>query len=142
MRYGRFLFGVVLTLLLVGLVAGVGWTAYNAGITQGVVESGKLVVPSGEGNVVPAAPMYTPFRFYGAYGFRHPFGFGILGCLVPLFFVFLLFALLRFAFRPRWGGGPWMRGGWDSSQGDVPDRVKEWHRKLHEESSETKSQAA
>jgi hypothetical protein len=140
MRFGRLLFGAVLALLLVGVVAGVGWTAYNAGITQGVVESGKLVPPTIDGSPAPTAPFYAPYGFYGPYGFHRPFGFGFgfLGCLVPLFFIFLLFALFRLAFRPRWGrgwGGPWMRGGpggWDPTKGEIPPAVQEWHRKLHE----------
>lgn len=151
MRYGRFLFGIVLALLLFGVVAGVGWTAYNAGITQGVVESGNLVPPSIDGNAAPTAPFYAPYGFRGSYGFYRPFGFGfgLLGCLVPLFFIFLLFALFRLAFRPRWGrgwGGPWMGGGvgrdWDPSKGDIPPAVQEWHRKLHETENQTPTQAA
>ena len=135
MQNRRFFLGIVLTLLFVGLLASVGWTAYNAGIAQGMVQNGTIVVPS-SGAVLPNAPMY-----YGAFGFHRPFGFGIVGCLAPLFFFLLLFALFRFAFRPHWGG-PWMRGGWDPSQGDMPERVKEWHRKLHEQESAAKAEAA
>lgn len=145
MRYGRFLLGIVLTLLLVGLVAGAAFTAYNAGVAQGMVATGKLVVPSGDGSVAPAAPFYPPYGFFRPYGF-HPFGggFGFLGCLVPLFFIFLIFAAFRFAFRPHWGrgwGGPGMRG-WDPSSGDVPERIKEMHRKMHEQENQTPPPAA
>lgn len=145
MRYGRFLLGIVLTLLLVGVVAGAALTAYNAGVAQGMVTSGKLVVPSGDGSVAPAAPFYPPFAFGRPFGYRpFGFGFGLFGCLVPLFFIFLVFGLLRLVFRPRWGygwGGPGRRG-WDPSQGDMPERVKEWHRKLHEAENQTPPPAA
>lgn len=137
MENRRILFGIVLALLLIGVVAGVGWTAYNAGITQGVVESGKLVPLTTEGGVAPTAPygFYRPFGVYRPFGF----GFGLLGCLVPILFLFLLFGLFRFMFRPRWGG-PWMRGsGWDPSKGDIPPGVKEWHRKLHDEETQATS---
>lgn len=132
MRASRILFGVVLALVFVALVASVGWTAYNAGIAQGMMESGKLVVPTTTGSVVPVAPMYAPFGFHRPFGF----GFGLFACLVPFFLLLFFVMLMRFAFRPRWGG-PWMRGGWDPSQGDVPERVKEWHRKLHENDNPT-----
>ncbi len=133
MRYGRFILGVILTLLLVGLVAGVGFTAYNMGVMQGAVVSGNLTPPV-TGGVAPAAPYAAPFWFYGPFGFHRPFGFGLVGCFVPLLFILLVFVLARLVFRPRWGmrGGPWMRGDWDPARGDVPERVKEWHKKLHD----------
>lgn len=134
MRYFRILLGFVLALLVVGAVAGIGWTAYNAGVAQGFVESGKMVAPTTNGTVVPVAP----FGFYGPYGFHRPFGFGfgLIGCLVPLLFFVLIFGMFRFMFSSRRGygwGGPWMRGGWDPAQGDIPPRVQELHRKLHEQ---------
>lgn len=134
MRYAKVLIGFMLALLVVGVVAGIGWTAYNAGVAQGLVESGKIVPSSTGGAVVPVAP----FGLYGPFGFHRPFGFGfgLLGCLVPLLFFLFLFSMFRLMFRPRWGrgwGGPWMRGGWDPAHGDIPPGVQEWHRKLHEQ---------
>ena len=143
MQNARILAGFLLALLVVGLLAGVGYTAYNAGVSQGVIDSGKLVVPSTDGTA-PAAPFVAPYGFYRPFGFgpRFGYGFGFLGCLAPLFFFLLIFALFRFAFRPHWGrgwGGPGMgmRGRWDPSQGDIPQGVKDWHRKLHEEEDKT-----
>jgi hypothetical protein len=99
---------MVIVVILVGIAVGVG--AYNAGLHQGLAESGR------GGEVV---------RVVGpGFGF-FPFGF----FLFPLFFIGLLL-LLRGAFwRGRWGGpGPghheW-RGG--------PPRFEEWHRRMHEE---------
>src|SRR3990172_8152095 len=63
--------------------------------------------------VVPAAvPAYAPYgpMMYG-YGYPH-FGFGFLGCLIPLFFLFVVFGLFRFVVRGgmwghrHWGWGP------------------------------------
>ena len=73
---------------------------------------------------------------YGAPGFYRPwgFGFGFLGCLFPLFGIFLVFGLLRAMFwRGHWGGhrGHWGHGG-PNEQG-VPPMVAEWHRKMHGE---------
>ncbi len=134
MRNSRIWFGILLGLLLFGLVAGVGWYAYNVGVTRGIVASGQLVAPTAEGGVVPPAAGAMRFGFPYAYGFHPPFGFGfgILGCLVPIFFFFLIFALFRLIFRPHWGG-PWRRGGWDYESGDIPPRVQEWHRKMHDQ---------
>lgn len=139
MRYGKFLLGVVLTLLFVGLIASIGWTAYNAGMMQGAVQSGTMVVPTTEGTTAPITPYSAPWAFYRPFGFFHPFGFGLFACLVPFFFIFLFFVLLRLVFRPRWGG-PWGHGG--SNNGDIPPRVQEWHRKLHEQESQAPTQAA
>lgn len=136
MGYRRGFFGIFLALVLICLVAGAGLTAYNAGVSQGMFDSGRFAVPSG---AAPAVPFYTPFGMYRPFGFQ-PFGFafGFLRCLVPLFFILLLFMLFRFAFRPRWGRG-WGAGlrGWDPTQDDIPPAVKEFHRKLHEQENQT-----
>ncbi len=104
------LFGV---LLLAGLV---GVMAYNAGVQQGIVQSGKVVV-------APAAPGAYPYA-YPYYGW-HPWGFGFF--FGPLLLMFLLFGVIRAAFwRAAWhrhgmqaGCGPW-------------GRFDEWHRQSHE----------
>lgn len=142
MQGRRIFFGILVALLLAGLVAVVGLTAYNAGIAQGAIASGVFVQPSTDGTGAPNAPLYLPFGGYHPFGYYRPFGFGfgVLGCLVPIFFFLLLFALFRFAFRPRWGrgwGGPGLRSRWDPSQGDIPPGVKEWHRRLHKEEGDT-----
>lgn len=139
MRYGRAITVVLAAVLLVAVVAGIGWSAYNAGVAQGLAESGKLTLPA-EGATVPVVPYYAPFGWFRPWGLYHPFGFGLLGCLIPLLVVFLLFGLFRFAFwgprRYRWGGA-WARGykGWNPEQGDIPPAIRELHRKLHETDS-------
>ncbi len=110
---GRFILGLVLVLALLVLAAGIGVYAYNLGIAQGMVDSGKITAPS-------------PYPFYGPYFFR-PFGFGFFGFLGPLFFFLIIFALVRALFWGRhWGRYP---GHWE---GQVPPAVEEWHRKMHE----------
>jgi hypothetical protein len=119
---GRIVFGVLIALLLIAGAVGIGVYAYNFGVAQGMADSGKLVAPMT--GVPPNPYLYRPFGF-------HPFGFGfgLLGCLFPLLFFFLLFGLCRaFIWRGRCGG---MRHRhWD---GNLPPMVEEWHRKMHEQ---------
>jgi hypothetical protein len=133
MRNGRFFLGVLLGLLLFGVIAGVSFYAYNVGMAQGVLQSATIVAPPIDG-AVPVVPATVPFGYWQSFRFGHPFGFGFgfLGCLVPIFFFFLIFALFRFAFRPNWGGG-WRRGGWDGGNDEIPPQMRELHRKLHEQ---------
>lgn len=120
---GRTIAGVLLALLLVGGVAAIGITAYNAGVTAGLVESGQVVV----------APGQATGPYVGGYGWGHG-GFGFFGFLGFLLFLFLIFALIRAAFGgwgrgrggwsgPGWGG-PGRHGAWD-------ERVRELHDELH-----------
>jgi uncharacterized membrane protein len=116
--------------LLIGIVAAVAFTAGQASVPVGGVAGGAGT----------AVPMYV-----GHYGWG--FGFGFLGFLFPLFFILLLFWLLR----PRWGGhrgygygpGPWGRGRWGENGPEGTDdpnspwaarrkALEELHRQLHE----------
>ena len=125
----RTILAILAVLVLIAGAVGIGVYAYNAGVAQGLVDSGRLVAPA-----PGAAPGTVPYPYYG-YGpfFGRPFGFGFgfLGCLFPLLFFILLFALIRGLFwRGRWGWGPYgPRGNW--SQG-VPPPFEEWHRRAHE----------
>ena len=128
----RIVFGVLLALALVGGAIGIGAYAYDAGVAQGLAESGKLVAP--EAGVMP-------YRYYGG-PFFHPrpfgFGFGFLGCLFPLLFFFLISGLLRGLFwRGPWGwghGGGW-RGGPGMRGKGAPPMFEEWHRQAHSPSA-------
>lgn len=116
---GRTIAGVLLALLLVGGVAAIGITAYNAGVTAGLVESGQVVVGPGQA-VGP---------YVGGYGWGHG-GFGFFGFLGVLLFIFLVFALIRAAFG-GWGRG---RGGWGGPGWGGPgrdSRIRELHDELH-----------
>jgi hypothetical protein len=120
---------VLLTLLLVGAAAAIGYMAYSAGLAQGAAQTGAQVV-------APAAGAPVPYYGYPAYWYR-PFGFGFLGCLVPLFFLFLVFIAVRMVFgcfgwrrHGPWGwhGGPW---GSDEMRNHWRERAEEWHREQH-----------
>jgi hypothetical protein len=119
-------------LIVVALIAGgaaLGWTTYNAGLARGASQvAGSAAVPQG-------GPPFVPFYGYGPYGF-HPFGlgFGFLGCLVPLFFFFLIFSLIRLVFWGRMGWrGPmgWGHHGPGELHGRWRDMAEEWHRQAH-----------
>jgi len=127
----RIILGILLALVLVAGAVAVGAYAYNAGVAQGLVQSGQLVAP--EGGTVPYPYYGGPFFWHRPFGF----GFGFLGCLFPLLFFFLFFGLLRGLFWGRWGGGqrgwgshgPW---GGEHSRG-VPPMFEEWHKQAHGE---------
>jgi hypothetical protein len=128
------LIGLLVLALLAG-AAGVGVYAYNAGVAQGLVQSGKVtVVEGGPG----------PYPYYGGPFLFRPwgFGFGFLGCLLPLLFFFLIFGLLRGLFwrgpwgwRRGWGAGHHGHGPW--GEGSVPPMFEEWHRRAHGQGQST-----
>src|SRR4030067_2887741 len=68
---GRIVAGVLLTLIAVAVIVGIGATVYNAGMTQGLAQSGQLIERAPDGAAYP---------YYG-----RPFGdFRFFGLLVPL----------------------------------------------------------
>jgi hypothetical protein len=124
---GRTIAGVLLALLVVGGLAAIGISAYNAGVTAGLVEAGQVVV----------APGQAVGPYIGGYGYAHG-GFGFFGFLGFLFLVILFFALVRAAFGgwgrgrggwggPGWGGGPYGRHG----NGPWDERIRQLHDELH-----------
>lgn len=120
----RVVFAVLIALVLIAGALGIGAYAYQAGVAQGMIDSGRVVPP-------PAGAPFYPY--YGPFFFR-PFGwgFGLLGCLFPLLFFLLFFALLRgFFWRGRWGGQrEWQNG--------LPPAFDEWHRRAHESQTSEK----
>jgi hypothetical protein len=133
----RILAGLVLIALLVGAVGLIGWTAYNTGLAQGAAQSGAQVAP---GTGAPATgPSYVVPYAFAPFGY----GFGLLGCFVPLLLLFVVFGLFRLVFwggmwgHRRWDWGPhgmgWRRG---FPPDEVPERwrqkVEEWHQRMHE----------
>ena len=129
----RILWRVLVALVLVAAIVGIGVYAYNIGMAQGLAQ--KVAVPSGG---VPQ----MPYPYYG-----HPFfgfGFGFLGCLIPLFLLFIVFGSLRALF---WHGPMGWRHmhrrnwGWhDENDKDVPPFFSEWHRRAHGEPDESKKE--
>jgi len=119
----------VLALVVITGLAFLGVAVYNAGVTQGLVESGQVAV----------APAGYVGPYVGGYGYGWGHGFSFFGFLGTLFFIFLLIALVRAAFgRGRRWGGP---GGWDGHRGwggpgdprrdHWEARVRDYHEELH-----------
>ena len=124
-----FLFGLVVVGVLVGLGVGV----YQAGIAQGIIDAGRYPAAAG-----------VPVAGYGWHG-----GPGIFGILFGIFFLFLIFGLLRAAFSrgrgygpgwghgygygPGWGRGPGGEAGPDAWREERDRRIADLHRRLHEE---------
>src|SRR5574341_2232779 len=127
---GKIVLRIAAALVLIAAIVGIGFFAFNAGVSQGV--AAKLPAPEGQaGNL--------PYPYYGMPFFWHPFPFFGFGCFGPLIALFLLFIALRaisFIFwGPRWGWGHhrmW-RHGW--YEGEVPPMVAEWHKRMHGEQS-------
>ncbi len=121
-----FLFGLLVLAILVSAGAGI----YQAGVTQGVIDAGRFPA----GGTVPVA----------GNGWQGP---GIFGLLFGIFFLFLIFGLLRAAFSrgrgwghhgygygygPGWGKGSGPEGGPESWREERDRRMSELHRRLHE----------
>jgi TRAP-type C4-dicarboxylate transport system permease small subunit len=123
---GRIVFRVVAALVLLAVIAGIGWYAFNLGAAQNVqVSAGQ---PSTGTYPNYSAPFWHPFGFLG---------FGCFGLLFPFFLVLMAFcALRRMLWGPRWGH---MHGRWHGENGEwMPPMFREWHRRAHEEPADQK----
>lgn len=103
------------TLILAGLLGLAGWSVYQAGYRQGLVENASEVIVPG----------------YGFPGFGIFFGF---------LFLFLLFGFIsRIFFWRRWRGGPYSAH-WKHRPGEeaspMEQRLAEWHHRAHGEHGE------
>jgi hypothetical protein len=118
------LWRVLAALVLVAAIIGLGVYAYSIGMAQGLAQKAQLSA---------AGSVQMPWLQYG-----HPFfgfGFGLLGCLVPLFLLCVVFGSFRALF---WHGPMGYRHmhrrhwGWsDENDKDVPPFFAEWHRRAH-----------
>ena len=127
-------FRILAVVLLFGLVAAVGIGIYNAGVSAGIASDYGSVIASG----APVPVTVYPGPYVG-----HPWGwgFGFFGILFGIFFLFLIFGLIRAAFG--WGHGGRYRG-WGGPYGYDKDHhrgrrdyLDEWHREQHGETLET-----
>lgn len=117
-------FRFIAALLLVGLLAVVGVSIYNAGVSAGIASDIGNAIASGA--PVPAGYYYGPYV-------GHPWGagFGFGGFLIGLFFLFLFFGLIRAAFGwGRWGGH---HGGYydKGRRSRWHDSLGAWHEEQH-----------
>ena len=102
---------LVLAVVCLGAAAVLGIGAYNAGVAQGIAESGRLVA---------APPVGTP-----VYVWPRPWAFGFFP-FFPLLFLFLFFFVVR---GMLWRGRG--HGGWRYRYESVPPMFDEWHRRAH-----------
>ena len=117
----RWFIKVVAVVVVVAALGALGVGVYQSGVAAGLAQASVVGAPG----VGP----YGPWA-YGAYPWGHRFGgFHLLG---TLFFLFLIFALLRAAVRGRFGGywghglhGGQVRGPWEEHLRRIHDA---WHR--------------
>jgi hypothetical protein len=114
--------GVIL--LLVGVVA-IAAVAYNAGLTQA-----QGAVPAETAAVYPHSFGWAPMHWMGALPF--------LLCLAPFFLGFFILLPMRMIFGPHRRG--WhMHGRWHGEEGEIPEPVRKFHARLHENDTPGKS---
>lgn len=122
------IFRFIAALLLVGLLAVVGVSIYNAGVSAGIATDVGNAIASGA--PIPAGYYYGPYVGQP----WHSFGFG--GFLLGLLFLFFFFGLLRAVFGwGRWNGhhGDGGHPRWRSRR----DYFEEMHKELHAEKPES-----
>ena len=128
---GKFGVRILAGLVLIAVIAGIAYFAFQAGVAQG----SPVTIEAPQGGTAPYPVYGNPM------GFHHPFGFGFgcFGLLIPFFLVFLALHAMRVLFwGPRWWGhrmhghGPWSRHG----EGGAPPFFDEWHERAHGESPE------
>jgi len=121
--FGRTIVGLLAAIAMVALVAVIGTSVYNAGVSEGLAEAARAAAASGG-----EAPVVYPPYIGERYGWGYGGGPGFFGIFFAILGFFLIFGLLRAAFGwGRWGGGgPPGRGGWQRE-----DRIAEMHRELH-----------
>lgn len=101
---------LALTALVVIGGAAIAIGAYNAGVANGIAESGRMIAAP------PAGPPYI-------YVWPRPWGFGFFPFFPILFFLFFFFVVRALLWRGRWHG----RYRYDG----VPPMFEEWHRRAH-----------
>jgi hypothetical protein len=138
-------FFIGLLVLVVVLVGGglIATAAYQAGLSQAVTTVVQTGTDPATGTAVTPVVVPAYGYGYGWHGFGWGPGFGFFGILFGIFFLFLIFGMLRAAFgRGRGWGGP---GGWGGpsgwggpgprgfyGEGRVHDTFEQWHREAHE----------
>ena len=101
----------IAALVIVGAAA-IAIGAYNAGVANGIAESGRMIA---------APPAGTPY----VYVWPRPWGFGFFPFFPILFFLFFFFVIRALLWRGRW------HVGWGYRYDSVPPAFEEWHRRAH-----------
>lgn len=133
-------------LILLSLIGGAGYMAYQAGVAQGIAQAPEVAVAiekaAEEG--APVSPMYGHGYGYGypqGYGFGHPHRFfNPFGAVcLSIFFLFLFLGFMKMMFfrrmRHGWGHHNHWKKDWDEK---VPPFFEEWHKRAHGEKPEEK----
>ncbi len=126
---------IISALVLLAVIAGIGFFAFQAGVAKGSPVT--IQAPSGQ-----TAPAPYPYYGWGWGPFHRPFGFGFgfFGFLIGLFLFFLALRALRVLFwGPRWGWGH-RHGPWGVWENGVPPMFEEWHKRAHGERPEEKKE--
>jgi hypothetical protein len=120
--FGRGILGLLALIVMVGVLAGIGVGAYNAGVSQGLADAAIAAQAAGD------TPAVVYPQYIGHYGYGYGgWGFGFFGIFFWILGFFLILGLLRAAFGwGRWGGGGPGRGGWNRDE-----RIAELHREMH-----------
>ena len=130
---GNNIFGrIVAGLVLLAVIGGIAFFAFNAGVAKGVATKLPQTATQPGTGTMPYVQHGAPFFWHPGFGL---FG-GVFGFLIGLFVLFFVFRLISFiVFGPRWGWGggrmarhAWRHGWYD---GEVPPMVKEMHDRLH-----------
>jgi len=103
---------LAISALVIAGAAAVAVGAYNAGVANGIAESGRMIA---------APPVGAPY----VYVWPRPWGFGFFPFFPILFFLFFFFVVRAMLWPGRSHGGWWRR------YGGVPPAFEEWHRRAH-----------
>jgi len=127
---GRTILSIAFGLIIAAVLVGVGVAIYDAGVSQGIADAGRVPV----GQAVAGA-----YRGWGVHGF------GLLGLIFPILFILLLVGIARAAFGRGRRWGPMGRRGWGPGHGfgdpgtwtaERERFLADVHRRLHEEADE------
>jgi hypothetical protein len=107
---GRLFRALAIAALVVIGGAAIAIGAYNAGVANGIAESGRMIATPAAGSPV-------------VYMWPRPWAFGFFPFFPILFLLFFFFAVRGLLWRGRWHG----RYRYDG----VPPMFEEWHRRAH-----------
>lgn len=112
--------GILATILLLGALGAIGYSIFQTGYQQGLVENADVVTPA-------AGVVYYPGWW----------GLGLFGILFKVLFLFLIIGFVSrlFFWRRRWGGPRrFSDAGWTGPhhEGPMGSKFAEWHQKMHE----------
>jgi hypothetical protein len=120
--------------LLIGLLAAGGYTAYRAGVAQGIAQAPE-VAEALQQQGVPVVPMHG-YGYPHGLGYHHfnPFG----AICFSVFFLFLFCGLMKIIFFRRMHHGWGHHGHWKKDwENGVPPMFDEWHKRAHGDSEKS-----